>query len=148
MTLSRREEIYNKKTGSYNATTCWAHAIAVKYLVSLKWKKQKQDKKQNSAFFFPFLLVAYLILHFWTLFGTIFKLRLIWPTRLWFIFVLGAQIHTSFFFLETPQRKSKQTPSHPSLQRQYSPNIFPWYTSIQPPLAINRSLVKPDHQGL
>lgn len=45
MTLSRREEIYNKRTGWCNATTCGAHAITVKKIFSVI--KMKETCKKN-----------------------------------------------------------------------------------------------------
>lgn len=51
MTLSRREEIYNKRTGWCNATTCGAHAIAVKkkkIFSVIKMKETCKKKKNNN----------------------------------------------------------------------------------------------------
>lgn len=49
MTLSRREEIYNKRTGWCNATTCGAHAVTVKKFSVIKMKetckKTTKDEK-------------------------------------------------------------------------------------------------------
>lgn len=49
MTLSRREEIYNKRTGWCNATTCGAHAITVKKKIFrvIKMKETCKKKKNN-----------------------------------------------------------------------------------------------------
>lgn len=46
MTLSRREEIYNKRTGWCNATTCGAHAITVKKKIFSVIKMKETCKKQ------------------------------------------------------------------------------------------------------
>lgn len=48
MTLSRREEIYNKRTGWCNATTCGAHAITVKKKIFSVIKMKETCKKKTT----------------------------------------------------------------------------------------------------